>query len=140
MEKNKILEFAFTNKRLYMNLILGILWLGIGISYFIEQDDKIKYKPYVVLILGIAYILLSLYEFKQKYFIITVDKIKINSIPSKEINLNELTELKYYGDDYTFKTPKKSLKIVKSQINKKQISEFENFFNNLQNKLKENVV
>jgi hypothetical protein len=140
MEKNKILEFAFTNKRLYTNLILGILWLGVGISYFIEQDEKLKYKPYLVSILGIAYILLFAYEFKQKYFEITADKIKIKSIPSKEINLNELTELKYYADDYTFKTPNKSLKIVKSQINKKQLPEFENFFNNLKNNLKKNVV
>ena len=140
MKKNKSMEFAFTNKRLYMNLVLGILWLGIGISYFFEDDTKLKHKPYIVSILGITYLLLFLYEFKQKYFEITKDKIKIKSIPSKEIDLNEVTEVKYYADDYTFKTPSKSLKIVKSQINKKQLPEFENFFNDLQNNLKKNVV
>ena len=140
IKKNKSLEFAFTNKRLYMNLVLVILWLGIGISYFFEDDTKLKYKPYIVTILGITYLLLFLYEFKQKYFEITKDKIKIKSIPSKEINLNEVTEVKYYADDYTFKTPSKSLKILKSQINKKQLPEFENFFNDLQNNLKKNVV
>ena len=140
IKKNKSLEFAFTNKRLYMNLVLGILWLGIGISYFFEDDTKLKYKPYIVTILGITYLLLFLYEFKQKYFEITKDKIKIKSIPSKEIDLNEVTEVKYYADDYTFKTPSKSLKILKSQINKKQLPEFENFFNDLQNNLKKNVV
>lgn len=123
-----------------MNLILGILWLGIGISYFYEQNDQLKYKPYFVLTLGILYILLFVYDFKQKYFEIMKDKIKIKTIPSKEINLKELTEVKYYADDYIFKTPNKTLKIVKSQINKKQLPEFENFFANLQNELKKNVV
>ncbi|WHF52123.1 hypothetical protein QGN23_02330 [Chryseobacterium gotjawalense] len=140
MEKNRTFEFAFSNKRLFTNLVLGILWLGIGISYFFEQDDKLRYKPYVVSVLGILYISLFLFEFKQKYFEITKDKIKIKSIPSKEINLNEVTEVKYYADDYTFKTPIKSLKIVKSQINKKQLPEFENFFNNLNSELKKNAV
>lgn len=140
MEKNKILEFAFSNRRLYMNLILGILWLGIGISYFFEQDEKLKYKPYFVTILGILYIVLFLYDYTQKYFEITKDKIKINSIPSKEINLNEVIEVKYYADDYTFKTSNRSLKIVKSQINKKQLPEFENFFTELQSKIKKNVI
>ena len=140
MENNKILKFAFANKRLYMNLILGILWLGIGISYFIEQDDKLKYKPYVVTILGIAYLLYFIYDFKQKYFEITKEEIRIKTIPSKEINLNELIEVKYNADCFTFKTPNKSIKIVKSQINKKQLPEFENFFTNLQDKINKNVV
>ena len=121
MENNKILKFAFANKRLYMNLILGILWLGIGISYFIEQDDKLKYKPYVVTILGIAYLLYFIYDFKQKYFEITKDKIRIKTIPSKEINLNELIEVKYNADCFTFKTRNKSIKILNSYINKKQL-------------------
>lgn len=134
-----VIKFSYSNKRLYVNLSLGILWMIIGLSYFFTNEE-IKWNVYATLILAIFYITMFLYEYIQKYFEVTKDKIIINSIPNKEININEITEVKYYANDYTFKTPNKYLKIVKSQINKKQLPEFENFFNNLQNKLKENVV
>ena len=133
------MQFSYSNKRLYINLILGILWIGIGLSYFFE-NEKIRWNAYATLILGIVYITMFLYEYTQKYFEITKEKIIIKSIPNKEISLNEITEVKYYADDFTFRSPKKTLKIVKSQINKKQLTEFENFFNNLNTELKKNVV
>ena len=137
---NQTMEFTFSNKRLYQNLVFGILWLGIGISYFFEQDAKWKYKPYFILAVGVLYIILFVYEFKSKYFKITSDRIIINSIPSKQIDLRELTEVKYFSNDYTFKTADKNLKIVKSQINQKQLPKFEYFFDNLTSSLKKNVV
>lgn len=129
------MKFSYSKKRLYLNLGLGILWLGIGISYIFEQDDNLKFKPYIISILGIIYILFFIFEFRQKYFEITEDKIKIKSILGKEINLNELTEANYYADDFTFKSLNKSLKIKKSQIDKHQLPEFENFFNNIKYQL-----
>ena len=137
---NQTMEFTFSNKRLYQNLVFGILWLGIGISYFFEQDAKWKYKPYFILAVGVLYIILFVFEFKSKYFKITSDRIIINSIPSKQIDLRELTEVKYFSNDYTFKTANKNLKIVKSQINQKQLPKFEYFFDNLKSSLKKNVV
>lgn len=134
--KINFMKFSYSNKRLFLNLILGIIWLGIGISYFFEKNAEIKYKPYFLIILGLLYILLFSYDFYKKYFEISKESIKINSIPTKEINLNELIEVKYYADDFIFRTPNKSIKIVKSQINQKQLPEFENFFNNLQKELK----
>ncbi|ROI10334.1 hypothetical protein EGI11_00015 [Chryseobacterium sp. H3056] len=133
------MQFSYSNKRLYINLILGILWIGIGLSYFFE-NEKIRWNAYATLILGIVYITMFLYEYTQKYFEITKEKIIIKSIPNKEISLNQITEVKYYADDFTFRSPKKTLKIVKSQINKKQLTAFENFFNNLNTELKKNVV
>lgn len=130
--------FAFSNKRLYTNLLFGVLFVGLGISFFFEQNPKWTYKPYFILAVGILYMMMFLFEYKQKYFKITDNKIKINSIPSKEIDLRELTEVKYFADDYTFKTTNKTLKIVKSQINKKQFPKFESFFNDLSNSLSKN--
>ena len=133
------MKISYSKKRLYINLILGILWTGIGLSYFFE-NDKIKWNVYATLILGIIYIAMFIYEYTQKYVEITKDKITINSIPKKEIEINEIKEVKYYADDYTFKTTDKTLKIIRSQINKTELPEFENFFNNLNKELKKNVV
>ena len=133
------MKISYSKKRLYINLILGILWTGIGLSYFFE-NDKIKWNVYATLILGIIYIGIFLFEYTQKYIEITKEKIKVYSIPNEEVELKEITEVKCYADNYTFKTPNKSLKINKSIINKNQLIEFENFFNNLSNELKKNVV
>ena len=133
------MKFSYSNKRLYINLVLGILWTIIGTSYFFDKEN-IRWNHYLFIVLGMLYLTMFGYEYSKKYFEISNDKIKLFTIPNKEINLSEIKEVKYYADDYTFKTPKKSLKIVKSQINKKQLPEFENFFNNLKNNLKKNVV
>ena len=133
------MKFSYSNKRLYINLVLGILWTIIGTSYFFDKENM-RWNHYLFIVLGMLYLTMFGYEYSKKYFEISNDKIKLFTIPNKEINLSEIKEVKYYADNYTFKTPKKSLKIVKSQINKKQLPEFENFFNDLQNKLKKNVV
>ena len=130
---------SVSSERLYINLVLGILWTIIGTSYFFDKENM-RWNHYLFIVLGMLYLTMFGYEYSKKYFEISNDKIKLFTIPNKEINLSEIKEVKYYADDYTFKTPKKSLKIVKSQINKKQLPEFENFFNDLQNKLKKNVV
>ena len=133
------MKFSYSKKRLYFNLILGILWTGIGTSYFFE-NEKIRWNVNLTLIRGIVYIAKFLYEYTQKYVEITKDKIRINSIPSKEISLNDVKEVNYYANDYTIKTTNKTFKIVKSQINKAQLPEFENFLNNINIELKKNII
>ena len=133
------MKISYSKKRLYANLILGILWTILGVSYFIA-NEKIKWYAYATLILGVVYIAMFLFDYSQKYIEITKEKIRVNSIPNKEIELKEITEVKYYADEYTFKTPNKSLKINKSLINKNQFNEFENFFHNLSNELKKNLL
>lgn len=133
------MKFSYSDKRLYINLVLGILWTIIGASYLFDEEN-LRWNHYLFIVLGMLYLTMFGYEYSKKYFEISNEKIKLFTIPNKEINLSEIKEVKYYADDYTFKTPKKSLKIVKSQINKKQLPEFENFFNKLQNELKKNVV
>lgn len=79
-----------------------------------------------------------IYEYVQKYVEVTKDKIIVNSIPRKEIIISEINEVRYFADDYTFTTANKTLKITKLLINKKQITQFENFYNTLSLTIKEN--
>ena len=62
------------------------------------------------------------------------------SIPSEEILVSEIHEAKYYAGEYIFKTADKTIKIMKTQINKKQLSEFEEYYNNISNELKKDFV
>lgn len=132
------MKFSYSKKRLYINLILGFLWFGIGLSYFFT-NEKIRWNVYVNIILGIIYIAMFVYDYTQKYFEITKDKIKIKSIPEKQIEIDKIIEVKYFADEYIFKTANKTLKIMKSQIKKEQLPEFENFYNKILNELKKNV-
>ena len=133
------MKFAYSKKVLFFFFIMGVLWTGIGLNYF-YIDKKLEWNVYATLILGTFYIVTFLYKYSQKYFEITEGKIKINSVPKNEIDINEINEVKYYANDYIFKTTDKTLKIAKSQINKTQLLEFEIFFKNIKVKLdKENI-
>ena len=84
-----------------------------------------RWNHYLSIVIGLLYLVMFTYEYFNKYFEINNGKIKLFSIPAEEILVSEIYDVKYYAGDYIFKTADKTIKIVKSQINKKQLSEFE---------------
>lgn len=128
------MKIAFKNKRLIINLVLGIVWIIVGASYFLEGENT-RLTPYFIIILGIAYLCMSAYEYYNQYLTITGGEIQINIFPKKQMIISEITEAGYYADDYTFRTPEKTLKVRKSQISARDFPKFEAFFNDLKRKL-----
>ena len=133
------MKFSYSHARQYLNLVLGILWTFIGTSYFFDEANM-RWNHYLSIVIGLLYLVMFTYEYFNKYFEINNGKIKLFSIPSEEILVSEIYDVKYYAGDYIFKTADKTIKIVKSQINKKQLSEFEDFYNNISKELEKNVV
>ena len=109
-------------------------------SNYLLAYDNIKWYFYPTLILGIIYLGIYVYEFQLNYIEISENKIIINSLPRKELNLNEIIDIKYFAGDYILSTPNNSIKIIKSQISKEYISEFEEYINVFQINLNKNVV
>ena len=135
------MKIGYSKKRLFSNLLMGTLWLGVGISYFFEQGIATKkIRPYFLILLGLIYLSIFIFDYTKKYFEISDGKIKINTFPKKEINIEDIRDVKYYADDYTFKTSDKQIKIQKSQINSKDLPEFESFFNTLKSQLEQKIV
>lgn len=64
---NQTMEFTFSNKRLYQNLVFGILWLGIGISYFLSKMPNGNTNL----------ILSSLWEFYILFYLYMSSKVNI---------------------------------------------------------------
>lgn len=128
------MKIAFKDKRLIINLILGIVWIIVGVSYFLEGENT-RLTPYFIIVLGITYLCMSAYEYYNQYLTITGEEIQINTFPKKQIVIREITEAKYYADDYTFRTSEKTLKVRKSQISARDLPKFEAFFNDLKMKL-----
>lgn len=129
------LKFSYSNQRLYTHLVICILGLVLGLSYYFNINATLVFKPFAMTLLGFIYLFIFIYELKQKYFEITKDKIKIKSIFGKEIKIDEITDVIFYEGKYIFKDSNKSLKIIKSSIKKNQIAEFEEFFDDVKNKI-----
>lgn len=124
------MKVAYSKKRLYTNLILGIFWIVLSVAYYMTIR-QFRWNAYLTLAVGLAYIALYIIESRKSYFEIGDNILKINTIPAKEIKLDEIKAVNYYAGDFIFITSDKKLKIVQNQINKDQLAEFQSFFNTL---------
>jgi hypothetical protein len=118
------MKIKFKKKRLYINLILGIVWLALGILN-LNEDDKIRWTDYGYLVAGILYIGHYLYDLTNQYLTIENGTIRKNVLYGfrKNINLNEVNWIKKFAGDYTLKTEKKELKINTELIDKDSLTE-----------------
>ena len=118
------MKIKFKKKRLYINLILGLVWLSLGILNLTE-DDKIRWTDYGYLVAGILYIGHYLYDLTNQYLTIENGTIRKNGLYGfrKKINLNEINWIKKFAGDYTLKTEQKELKINTELIDKDSLTE-----------------
>jgi len=113
------MKIKFKKKRIYINFILGAIWLIIGVFKFIDAD-KIKWSDYAYIVLGILYIGHNLYDLINQYITIengTIQKNKLYGF-NKSMKLKEIDCIKKYAGDYTLKTPERELKISTQLIDK----------------------
>ena len=118
------MKIKFKKKRLYINLILGLVWLALGILNLTE-DDKIRWTDYGYLVAGILYIGHYLYDLTNQYLTIENGTIRKNGLYGfgKRINLNEINWIKKFARDYTLKTHQRELKINTELIDKDSLTE-----------------
>ena len=105
-----------------MNLILGLVWISLGIVYFIE-DDTIRWNAYVYLLAGIFFLGQYLWDITNQYLTVENGILKRNTVFGKKINLNDITWIKKIGGDYTLKTENQQLKINTELIEEKSLAE-----------------
>ena len=105
-----------------MNLILGLVWISLGIVYFIE-DDTIRWNAYVYLLAGIFFLGQYLWDITNQYLTVENGILKRNTVFGKKINLNDITWIKKFGGDYTLKTENQQLKINTELIEEKSLAE-----------------
>lgn len=118
------MKIKFKKKRLYINLILGLVWLIIGILS-LTDDEKLRWTDYGYLVAGILYIGHYLYDFTNQYLTIENGTIRKNRLYGfgKKINLNEINWITKFAGDYTLKTEQKELKINTELIDKDSLTE-----------------
>ncbi len=118
------MKIRFKKKRLRVNLILGIVWIGLG-TLSIVTDDEIRWTDYGYLVIGMLYIGHYLYDLTNQYLTIENGTIRKNGLYGlgKKLNLDEINWIKKFGEDYTLKTKKKDLKINTELIDKDSLNE-----------------
>lgn len=118
------MKIRFKKKRLRVNLILGIVWIGLG-TLSIVTDDEIRWTYYGYLVIGMLYIGHYLYDLTNQYLTIENGTIRKNGLYGlgKKLNLDEINWIKKFAGDYTLKTKKSDLKINTELIDKDSLNE-----------------
>ena len=119
------MKIRFKKKRLYINLILGLVWTGIGVFSLLE-DESLRWTDYGYLIAGILYIGHYLYDLNNQYLTIENGSIRKNVLYGfgNKINVNEINRIEKYAGDYIIRTLEKELKINTGLIEEKSLEEF----------------
>ncbi|MDX1463179.1 MAG: hypothetical protein R3359_08990 [Marinirhabdus sp.] len=112
------MKFKYPKRKKTFNLIIGLLWIGLGV-FGILEDDARKFE-YIGLGLGVIYFGLALYMQVASY--VSIDEaqiVKHNLVPIK-FPLSEITRIKVLGNAITIEKNDKKMKIYKNNIQKKQ--------------------
>jgi len=119
------MKIRFKKKRLYINLILGLVWTGLGVFSLLE-DESLRWTDYGYLVAGILYIGHYLYDLNNQYLTIENGRIRKNVLYGfgNKINVNEINRIEKYAGDYIIRTLEKELKINTGLIEEKSLEEF----------------
>lgn len=121
------------SKKIYANLIIGTLCVGWGIySYFFSES----FGDYFSIFFGSLFIGIFINQYVYKYVEITDEEIKVNSFPTKTLAIDQVNFIGNFGDDYILRTPNKSLRVSKSQMDHNDFPKFEIFIKKLEKSLK----
>ena len=118
------MKIKLKKKRLYNNLFLGLLWLLLGVSYFIF-DTTIPWIGYLHLILSLLDFVNFSYSLKQGYLKIENGWIQKNIFYSfrNKIKIDEIDTIKRIGGNYILKSRKRDLKINPDLIDQDSLKE-----------------
>jgi hypothetical protein len=119
------MKIRFKKKRLYINLILGLVWAGLGVFSLLE-DKSLRWTDYGYLLAGIVYLGHYLYDLNNQYLTIENGSIRKNVLYGfgNKINVNEINRIEKYAGDYIIRTLEKELKINTGLIEAKSLEEF----------------
>jgi len=127
-------KFPYKKSKNRFNLIIGILWLVLFIADLIFDQKLVWYSVFKG-ILAISYITMYLYGRKNRHFEITEEHIKLFHIPTKEIKIKDITDIKKVFDEYQIISPKTTIKISTQGLDKDYKNLFEEKITEIQNTL-----
>ncbi len=103
----------FTRKRTMSFLILGLLWLAIGMGSFLAFHFEGVERVFYVFFIAFAFLntLFYLTQYFNQYLTLKNNFIIQNFPFGKKINLSEIKEIKRFAGDYQLKKDQTTLTI-----------------------------
>lgn len=103
----------FTRKRTVSFLILGLLWLAIGMGSFLAFHFEGVERVFYVFFIAFAFLntLFYLTQYFNQYLTLKNNFIIQNFPFGKKINLSEIKEIKRFAGDYQLKKDQTTLTI-----------------------------
>lgn len=132
-----VIKIAFSNKRLFIDLIVGLFWIVLSVVFYFLRHESLRYIYYIPLSFGVLFLMISVNNYLIKYIEITDVKIRVNVFPSKIIYFHNLLWVNYYHGSYIFRSPDQIVIITISNIHEKDIPTFKTFITALRDKIKE---
>lgn len=118
------MKIKFKKNRLFGNLLLGVVWFGIGLLN-IYEGDHLRWSFYVYLVLGLLYIGHFLTDITYQYLNIENGTIRRNRLYGfvDRINLSDINWIKKDNRNYTLITDSDKMKINTKLIEENSLAE-----------------
>lgn len=117
----------YTKKRMNINLMLGIIWFGLGASGVLFIDNTTNIWSYGWMVLGALYIAMFIWERRKQYVTLTEKSIKKNKLKPIEIELKKITQIRRFSGDINIISEEKKITINTNLITEESKAELETF-------------
>lgn len=118
-----------SKKQLNRTLILGVVWMVIGLISIISNYKNYALSGFTVI--GLLYLAIYFYHKNIPYLLIENNHLKKHAFGTQKINLADIIHFKKFAGDYIVHTKNKKLVIDTNMIDKESIPVLETFFANL---------
>ena len=128
----KALKIRFKKKRLYANLIIGVIWLVFAVIILFTEEEN-HWMIYVYPIIGFLYLGQYWYDSTFQYLIIDDNTIQRNIFygTNRKIALKDITWIKKFAGDYILKSDTKDMHIDLRLIDESSLDELNKVLANL---------
>lgn len=131
----KALKIRFKKKRLYANLIIGVIWLVFAVIILFTEftEEENHWMIYVYPIIGFLYLGQYWYDSTFQYLIIDDNTIQRNIFygTNRKIALKDITWIKKFAGDYILKSDQKDMHIDLRLIDESSLDELNKVLANL---------
>jgi hypothetical protein len=116
------MRIHYKNKQIYINLILGIIWLINGIIQ-VGFNEKPNWFGYGWFVFSAIYLTIYFYQKNEKYLTIENGIIKQNWPFGKKMNLAEIKRIRHFAGDYILKTERTKMTINIQLVEEKSLAD-----------------
>jgi len=125
----------FTKKRMNINLMLGIIWFGLGASGVLFIDNTTHIWSYGWMILGTIYLGTFIWERRKQYATLTEKSIKKNKLKPIEIELKNIVRIQKFANDVKIFSDNKKIIINTNLITEESKTDLDKFLKTINLKI-----